>query len=262
MILFKPDQSKLQINRFIKHLNQHNPFIKQFDPPIQSNQAGPLNGLTVSIKDIFLVKDETNTCASKFLKDLDFKPTYHSTVVSLLKKSGIKILGKTNMHEFSMGPGGSSVGLKPSYGVISCYGTIQYSHSLDCVGLFPKSIDLIDKLFKSLVGFDKRDPTSADLKSNPETKTTIEDLSKLRIGNAIEYCTTDLQPELFQRLQQVASSLKSRGATLVSVSVPSTSSSLGVTSAYTGNGIPSVRFDFVRDSSPSSTYITFTESTV
>ncbi|EGG08195.1 uncharacterized protein MELLADRAFT_25365, partial [Melampsora larici-populina 98AG31] len=243
----------------------------------------PLNGLTISIKDIFSVKDETNTCASKFLKD--FKPAYDSAVVSLLKKSGIKILGKTNMDEFSMGssssfshfgpvlnpngvsnnqkfrsPGGSSggsavtvasglsdlaigsdtggstrlpaaycgvVGLKPSYGAISRYGMVQYSHSLDCVGLFSKSIDLIHKLFESLVGLDKRDPTSVEWKSNPETKTTSKDLSDLRIGIPIEYYTTDLQPELFQRIRQVASSLKSRGATLVSVSLPSTSYSLG-----------------------------------
>ncbi|KAH9821760.1 amidase signature domain-containing protein, partial [Melampsora americana] len=240
---------------------------------------------TISIKDIFSLKNQTNTCASKFLKD--FKPSYDSTVVSKLKKSGIKILGKTNMDEFSMGSsssfshfgsvlnpiesfnsksfktsGGSSggsavtvasgisrsvmrigsdtggstrlpaaycgiIGLKPSYGIISRYGMVQYSHSLDCVGLFSKSIDSIQILFNTLVGYDERDPTSVIWKSNSLIKTSTKDLSDLRIGIPIEYYSKDLNPKLFQKLRQVASILRSRGATLVSVSLPSTSFSLG-----------------------------------
>ncbi|KAG0143255.1 hypothetical protein CROQUDRAFT_49099 [Cronartium quercuum f. sp. fusiforme G11] len=267
-------------------MDHSNAFITRFQPPICSSPTvpGPLHGLTLALKDIFCLKQHTNTCASKFLKN--FKPTYDSTVTSKLKRSGVKIIGKTNMDEFSMGSsstysyfgnvinpngfsstevsnhrstGGSSggsaaavaaklcdlaigsdtggstrlpasycgiIGLKPSYGVISRYGMVQYSHSLDCVGLMGRSIKLVQALFDTLVGHDPRDPTSVIMPTQSNDLKSI-DLSDLRIGIPVEYFPNELEPEVVKGLREAAKWLQNRGAQLISVSLPSTAYCLG-----------------------------------
>ena len=108
-----------------------NAFITRYpdDGEERSNRAGPLSHLRISIKDNFVTKSSSNigsqdteslvdehegptTCASKTLAT--YHSPYDASVVQLLRESGARIVGKTNMDEFGMG----------SYGVHSHFGPV------------------------------------------------------------------------------------------------------------------------------------------
>lgn len=100
-----------------------NAFITRYpdDSDERSTRSGPLSHLRISIKDNFAVKSSSNidsqdvespvgdagptTCASRTLAT--FHSPYDATVVKLLRGSGARIVGKTNMDEFGMGSYGA-----------------------------------------------------------------------------------------------------------------------------------------------------------
>ncbi|KAG9313244.1 amidase signature enzyme [Chiua virens] len=55
------------------------------------------------------------------------------------------------------------VGLKPSYGLVSRWGIVSFADSLDCVGVFAKSVDTVKEVFGVISVYDKRDPTTASI---------------------------------------------------------------------------------------------------
>ena len=67
----------------------------------EGNYLGPLHGVPIALKDIFVTKDSRTTCGSKMLRD--FVAPYNSTVAEKLIAGGCVVLGKNNMDEFAMG---------------------------------------------------------------------------------------------------------------------------------------------------------------
>ncbi|XP_040575343.1 glutamyl-tRNA(Gln) amidotransferase subunit A, mitochondrial [Lepeophtheirus salmonis] len=86
----------------IKHLNAFTDVIhcSKLD---HHSPSGPLEGITLSVKDNYCIKDTFTTCASQMLRS--FKSPYTATVVDKAFKSGAVLVGKTNMDEFAMGSG-------------------------------------------------------------------------------------------------------------------------------------------------------------
>ncbi len=64
-------------------------------------EAGPLEGASLGIKDLFCTDGVQSTAGSNILKG--FKPPYESTVTANLWRDGAVMLGKLNMDEFAMG---------------------------------------------------------------------------------------------------------------------------------------------------------------
>lgn len=79
---------------------------EEADRKIAAGEAELLTGIPVAHKDIFCTEGVKTSCASKMLDN--FMAPYDANVVTLLKKIGMPILGKTNMDEFAMGSSSES----------------------------------------------------------------------------------------------------------------------------------------------------------
>jgi aspartyl-tRNA(Asn)/glutamyl-tRNA(Gln) amidotransferase subunit A len=67
----------------------------------KGNYLGPLHGVPIAVKDNIFVKGYKNTMASEIFKD--FVPDEDAELIRKLKSAGAIIIGKTNMHELTMG---------------------------------------------------------------------------------------------------------------------------------------------------------------
>ena len=71
------------------------------DARIARDEARPLEGLPLGIKDLFCTRGVHSQACSHILDG--FEPTYESTVTQNLWDAGAVMLGKLNMHEFALG---------------------------------------------------------------------------------------------------------------------------------------------------------------
>lgn len=104
--------------------------------------------------------------------------------------SGSAVAVKINACDFALGTDtGDSIrkpasylgiiGYKPSYGLISRYGVLPYSPSLDHVGLFSKKISTIFEVMNVIATHDKKDFTSQTIKINFKKE---YEFSSLKVG--------------------------------------------------------------------------------
>ena len=73
----------------------------QADTAIANGQAGPLTGIPIAHKDVFVTRHWKSTAGSKMLAH--YKSPFEATVVERLANAGMVCVGKTNMDEFAMG---------------------------------------------------------------------------------------------------------------------------------------------------------------
>jgi aspartyl-tRNA(Asn)/glutamyl-tRNA(Gln) amidotransferase subunit A len=78
----------------------------------RGDDAGPLAGVPIALKDIFVTRGMATTTASRILAG--WIPPYDGTAVARLRQAGAVLLGKLNMDEFAMGSSNENSAVKPA----------------------------------------------------------------------------------------------------------------------------------------------------
>jgi aspartyl-tRNA(Asn)/glutamyl-tRNA(Gln) amidotransferase subunit A len=112
--------------RFLARMggNPHNAFLdidsevtlaqaRASDAKLAGGTAGPLEGVPVAHKDVFVTRDFATTAGSKILSG--YRSPFDATVVQRLRTAGMVTLGKLNCDEFAMGSANEN----------SAYGRVQ-----------------------------------------------------------------------------------------------------------------------------------------
>jgi aspartyl-tRNA(Asn)/glutamyl-tRNA(Gln) amidotransferase subunit A len=112
------------------------------------------------------------------------------------------------------------VGMKPTYGVVSRFGLIAFTSSLDQIGPFATDIEDADLLLSVISGFDQKDSTSIEKKVLGDLK--AKDLSGLKIGIIKELVLNEnnASPSMVSIFQNTINKLKAQGAEVEEVSMP------------------------------------------
>ena len=79
------------------------------DRRLAAGDHGPLTGIPIALKDLFITRGIRTTCASKILES--FVPTFDGTLAERLRAAGAVLIGKLNMDEFAMGSSTENSGL-------------------------------------------------------------------------------------------------------------------------------------------------------
>ena len=112
--------------RFLARLggNPHNAFLdinsevtlsqaRESDAKLAAGTAGPLEGVPIAHKDVFVTKDLATTAGSRMLSG--YRSPFDATVVARLRQAGMVTLGKLNCDEFAMG----SANENSAYGAVN-----------------------------------------------------------------------------------------------------------------------------------------------
>ncbi len=119
-------------------------------------------------------------------------------------------------------------GLKPTYGVVSRYGMIAFASSLDQAGPMAKSAEDLALMLNLMAGFDTRDSTSLDRKTEDYTRDLAQPLKGLRIGLPREYFGAGLNADVAKAVEAALGEYKKLGATTVEIGLPNSKLSIPV----------------------------------
>ncbi|HLH17492.1 MAG TPA: amidase [Bryobacteraceae bacterium] len=237
----------------------------------RGSARGPLHGIPVAYKDLFLTRGIRTTAGSRLYEN--YVPDRDAAVVEKLSAAGAVCLGKLNLHELAYGitsanphygpvrnpwnpahsPGGSSggsgaavaaglcfaamgsdtggsiripaafcgtVGLKPTYGVVSRYGTFPLGYSLDHMGPLTASVRDAAVVLNAIAGHDPRDPASSR-RAVPDYLPPAEcAIRGLRIGVPENFYFERIDPEVEGSVRSALARAESLGASLRPVRVP------------------------------------------
>lgn len=144
-----------------------------------------------------------------------------------------------NMVPFALGTdtGGSSrqpasfsgcVGYKPTYGLISRSGVIAMASSTDTIGTLAQSAEDVAYVVDVMAGQDELDSTTIPANPDGYVIDSPEGLAGKKIGVIKEYMGEGLDAGVKKQIEDSLEALKSAGAEIVEVSLPSLEYSLGV----------------------------------
>jgi aspartyl-tRNA(Asn)/glutamyl-tRNA(Gln) amidotransferase subunit A len=114
------------------------------------------------------------------------------------------------------------VGLKPTYGRCSRWGTIAFASSLDQAGPMTRSVRDAAIMLKAMAGHDPKDSTSAP-QAVPDFEAALTgDIRGLKIGIPKEYRVDGMKREIEALWQRGVDWLKDAGAEPIEISLPMT----------------------------------------
>jgi aspartyl-tRNA(Asn)/glutamyl-tRNA(Gln) amidotransferase subunit A len=115
-----------------------------------------------------------------------------------------------------------TVGIKPTYGRCSRWGTVAFASSLDQAGPIARTVEDAALMLQSMSGFDPKDSTSVDM-AVPDFAAAVErGVKGLTIGVPREYHMDGMPEEIEKLWRQGLEWLKAEGATVKDISLPHT----------------------------------------
>ncbi len=115
-----------------------------------------------------------------------------------------------------------TVGIKPTYGRVSRWGTVAFASSLDQAGPITRDVRDAAIMLKAMASVDDKDTTSVDLPVPDYEKAIGKSIKGLRIGIPKEYRPDGLSSEINAVWDKGAQWLKEQGAEIVEISLPHT----------------------------------------
>ena len=114
------------------------------------------------------------------------------------------------------------VGLKPTYGVVSRFGLIAYTSSLDQIGPVTKTVSDNALVLNTIAGHDRKDSTSVPYNRPDYTQFLVNDIRGLRIGVPREYFGQGMDPEVEKVIREAIRTFENLGAVVEECSLPNT----------------------------------------
>src|ERR1700742_802989 len=114
------------------------------------------------------------------------------------------------------------VGIKPTYGRCSRWGTVAFASSLDQAGPFARTVRDTAIMMRSMAGHDPKDTTSVDIPVPDYEAAVGKSIKGRKIGIPKEYRVDGMSAEIDGLWEQGRAWLKAAGAELVEVSLPHT----------------------------------------
>ncbi|MFA7414888.1 MAG: Asp-tRNA(Asn)/Glu-tRNA(Gln) amidotransferase subunit GatA [Rhizobium sp.] len=115
-----------------------------------------------------------------------------------------------------------TVGIKPTYGRCSRWGTVAFASSLDQAGPIARDVRDAAILLKSMASVDDKDTTSVDIPVPNYEAALGQSLKGMRIGIPKEYRVDGMPDEIETLWSQGIAWLKDAGAEIVDISLPHT----------------------------------------
>jgi len=115
-----------------------------------------------------------------------------------------------------------TVGIKPTYGRCSRWGTVAFASSLDQAGPIAQTVRDSAILLKSMASVDPKDTTSVDLPVPNYEDALGKSVKGLKIGIPAEYRLDGMPAEIEELWQKGIEWLKDAGAEIVDINLPHT----------------------------------------
>lgn len=116
----------------------------------------------------------------------------------------------------------NSVGLKPTYGLVSRYGVIAMASSLDSIGHLTKTVEDSAIILTITQGSDGYDATVSEREVKDYTQNLNKGIKGLKIGVPKEYLGEGLSSVVREKFDETLKVLRSLGAEIIEVSLPNT----------------------------------------
>ena len=120
------------------------------------------------------------------------------------------------------------VGLKPTYGRVSRWGTIAFASSLDQAGPMTRTVRDAAIMLRAMASVDDKDSTCAERPVEDYEAALTGDIRGKRIGIPREYRIDGMPGEIVALWEQGAAMLREAGAEVVDISLPHTKYALPV----------------------------------
>ena len=112
-----------------------------------------------------------------------------------------------------------TVGMKPTYGLVSRYGLVAFASSLDQIGPLAGSVADAALLLEVIAGHDPLDSTSLDHPVPQVSRSIDAGVDRMRVG-LVDELVDDTAPDVARRIREAAEELAQAGALVEEVAVP------------------------------------------